>query len=95
MIPAAVALTGAYPNPFNPMTKISFSVADPTQVRIAVYDMAGQHVAQLTDQVFAAGEHTTDWNGKNILGRDVASGTYLVHIKAKNVSQSLKIQLVR
>ena len=94
-IPAAVALTGAYPNPFNPQTKITFSVANPQHVSIAVYDMAGQQVAPLSDQVFTVGEHTTDWNGKNILGRDVASGMYLVNIRARNVSQSLKIQLVR
>jgi hypothetical protein len=95
MIPAAVALTGAYPNPFNPQTKITFSVSNPQHVTIAVYDMAGQQVAQLSDQFYSAGEHTTGWNGKNILGRDVASGVYLVNIRAKSVSQSLKIQLVR
>jgi len=94
-VPAAVALTGAYPNPFNPQTKITFNVANPEHVTIAVYDMAGQQVAQLSDQVYTVGEPTTGWNGKNIQGRDVASGMSLVNIRARNVSQSLKIQLVR
>ncbi|MDX2472302.1 MAG: multiheme c-type cytochrome [Candidatus Krumholzibacteria bacterium] len=95
MVPAAVALTGAYPNPFNPQTKITFSVSQSQHVTIAVYDMEGLKVTQLSDQVYNVGEHTTDWNGKNLLGRNVASGMYLVNIRASKVSQSLKIQLIR
>ena len=93
--PAAVTLNGAYPNPFNPRTTVSFSVNRSQRVTISVYDMAGQQVALLADQVFAAGRHTTDWQGRNRSGQDVASGTYLVNIRARDESGSLKIMLVR
>ncbi len=94
-VPAAVALTGAHPNPFNPQTSISFSVAQSQRVTISVFNMAGQEVARLTDQNFSVGEHSIQWNGKNTFGRVVASGMYLVQIRARNVAHSLKIQLVR
>lgn len=92
-VPDMVALTGAYP--FNPMTNITFSVTEPQHVSISVYDMAGQQVALLSHQVYTIGEYTTGWNGKSIQGRNVASGTYLVNVKAGGSTQSLKIQLVR
>ena len=94
-IPAAVALNNAYPNPFNPRTTVSFNVGRSQHVTVSVYNMAGQQVALLADQVYAAGEHTTDWQGRNTLGQNVASGTYLVNIRAGDVSESVKIQLVR
>lgn len=94
-VPSVVTLTNAYPNPFNPRTKVSFTVDSVQRITLNVYDMAGQQVALLTDQVYDAGMHTVDWDGKNTLGQDVASGTYLVNIRAQSVSESLKIQLVR
>ena len=95
MVPSVGSLTNAYPNPFNPRTNVSFTVNSPQRITLNVYDMAGQQVALLTDQVYDAGTHTAIWNGKNSLGQDVASGTYLVNIRAQSVSESLKIQLVR
>ncbi len=95
VVPSVVAINNAYPNPFNPQTKVSFTVESQQHITLSVYDMAGQQVAVLASDVFDAGSHTADWNGKNILGQDVASGTYLVNIRAKSASESLKIQLVR
>ncbi len=95
VIPSVVMLGNAFPNPFNPQTKVSFTVESPQHITLSVFDMSGQKVAVLVDQVFDEGAHCADWNGKNTLGQDVASGTYLVNIRAKSVSESLKIQLVR
>lgn len=95
VVPSVATLGNAYPNPFNPQTKVSFTVESLQHVTLSVFDMSGQKVAILANQVFDAGPHTADWNGKNTFGQDVASGTYLVNIRTKNISQSLKIQLVR
>ena len=94
-VPLRTTLHGAYPNPFNPNTKIAFDVGHTQQVVIEVYDMAGQLVARIADEVFTAGEHSAAWYGKNQAGRDVASGTYLVALRGDDVVQSQKIMLVR
>ncbi len=83
------------PNPFNPYTTIDFAVGNQQHVTVAVYDMSGRQVAVLTDQLYAAGLHQADWDGKDSAGQAVASGTYLVRLQTQDVVESRKIMLVR
>ena len=69
------------PNPFNPRTTITFSVDHPQNVEFCIFDMTGKRIVVLADRVFQAGGHSIDWQGKDLHGRAVASGTYLVHMK--------------
>jgi hypothetical protein len=56
--PSVTSLEGAYPNPFNPMTNIKFSVDRTQVVRIAVYDVSGSMVSLIADQPFTQGTHS-------------------------------------
>jgi hypothetical protein len=76
-----LALAQNHPNPFNPQTKISFSLAGQEPVKLAIYDMHGRLVRTLVDELRTAGEHTVVWDGTNDRGQRVASGTYLYRLE--------------
>ena len=88
-------LTGAYPNPFNPVTNISFIVHQSQRVKISVFNVAGMRVAELTDQVYGVGFHSVAWDGVDTEGRDAPSGLYWVRMAARDNDDSRKISLVR
>jgi hypothetical protein len=71
-IPVQTALTEAYPNPFNPVTTISFGLDVDTDVSIQVYNLQGRMVETLASQYMQAGYHSVTWNADNF-----SSGAYL------------------
>jgi hypothetical protein len=93
--PAVTGLHGIYPNPFNPQVSIDFSLAQPQQVRIAVFDLAGSRIAVVADRMFETGTNSISWNGRDTSGRAVPSGTYLVRMEAAGLSEARKVTLLR
>jgi len=88
-------LTAAYPNPFNPLTMVEFTVSRPRHVTVAVYDTAGRRLAVLTDRDYAGGDHRLVWDGRDGKGRMQNSGVYLVQLVSEEVVESRKITLLR
>ena len=76
-----LALSQNHPNPFNPQTKIAFSLDAPGAVSLKVYDMDGRLVRTLVDEVRTAGAHDVLWDGTDASGRRVASGSYLYRLR--------------
>jgi len=72
----------ARPNPLNPMTELSFTLAREGRVRVTVYDMQGRLVNTLLDEVRGAGEQKVTWDGSNAQNGKVASGVYFFMIQA-------------
>ncbi len=93
--PAHFKLERNYPNPFNPETVIKFSLAQDSPVTLKVYNILGQVVNTLVDEVLPAGDHSVVWEGKNGQGRDVASGVYFYRIKAGDFESIEKMTLLR
>jgi hypothetical protein len=93
----AVGLTlhGAYPNPFNPATKIAFSVGRTQNVRVSVYRIDGTLVTELADEVFTSGRHELDWNGRDTAGNAVPSGTYFARVESAEGMRTGKLMLVK
>jgi len=85
----------AYPNPFNPMTRIRYTVAENGPVRLAVYDAAGRLVRTLVERDHVAGQHELVWYGRDDAGRAQASGTYLLRLETAAGAGSSRITLVR
>ena len=69
------------PNPFNPSTQISYQLGQATHVRLQVINAAGQVVRTLVDADQDVGLHTVSWDSRDNLGRGVAAGVYLYHLK--------------
>lgn len=93
--PAAAALGRPYPNPFNPATRIPFSIAVDGRVEISVFDVRGARVRTLTDGFLGAGAHETAWDGLNEAGTAVPSGVYFVRMISSGGTSTGKIVLVR
>ena len=94
-VPGEFELTQNFPNPFNPATVIRFSLPEPGEVELAVFNILGRRVATLAEGVHEAGEHTVRWDGRDDEGNGVSSGVYLYRLKAGERSQTRKMLLVR
>ena len=75
------SLTGIYPNPFNPSTSISFSLAKESKIEIEIYNLRGQKIKSLLNEVRDIGNHSIIWEGKDDNNSTVCSGMYLVKMK--------------
>jgi len=94
--PAVVtALNGNYPNPFNPETTINFSVKENAPVAIEIYNVKGQLVKTLVNEVKAAGNHSVVWTGQDNSGRAVTSGVYFYKMSTGKFSSTKKMILMK
>tara|TARA_B110000438_G_scaffold14259_1_gene13695 strand:- start:215 stop:9274 length:9060 start_codon:yes stop_codon:yes gene_type:complete len=76
LIPVELSLDGNYPNPFNPVTTIRYSLPEPRKIRITVIDLLGQEIIELVNDWKDIGRHKVQWQGQDYHGRSVASGMY-------------------
>ena len=89
-LPQKTGLVGNYPNPFNPVTTISFHLAESAPVKLTVCTMTGQTVATLVDETREAGSHRVSWNAAG-----QPSGVYLCRFQAGAVQQTQRLLLVK
>ncbi|MCL1827497.1 MAG: T9SS type A sorting domain-containing protein [Candidatus Cloacimonetes bacterium] len=89
------ALQGNYPNPFNPETTISFSLATKGTVSLEIFNIKGQKVKTLLDEVREAGKHTITWNGIDDSGLSVGSGIYFYRMSTDSYSTVKKMVLMK
>lgn len=83
------------PNPFNPMTAISFGVATPGHVTLRIFNAEGKLVRTLVDKPMPAGSFRARWDGKNQAGRAVASGVYLYELSSSGSQLTRKMSLLK
>lgn len=79
-----------YPNPFNPSTKIKFSIPAKQHVSLKVFNLLGNEVATLVNDTKDAGEYVVDFNAKNL-----SSGVYYYRIQSGNFTQTNKMILMK
>ena len=94
-LPSAVSTLVASPNPFNPITSISYRLERAGRVRLAVHDLGGRLVYVLADGVEPAGKHEVSWLGIDQQGRALASGTYLLRLSTDTGTEVGKISIIR
>jgi hypothetical protein len=94
-IPKSLALEQNYPNPFNPRTTIRYDLPEQQNVRITVYSILGQEIAELVNTVQSPGTYRVQWNGKDHNGNDMPSGIYAVRMLAGNGQFVKKAMLLR
>jgi serine protease len=79
-----------YPNPFNPITTIKFDLPYATQVRLDIFNILGQRVETVVDEVLQAGPHSFTWDGGQM-----ASGIYLYRLTTDNFTSTRKMVLMK
>jgi hypothetical protein len=84
-----------YPNPFNPSTRISVSLANPSSVKITVYDILGREVTHLLNEENTAGQLHVTWNGTDDYGKKIASGIYLISMRGKEIQSGKTFTIIK
>jgi hypothetical protein len=93
--PLAFMLAQNYPNPFNPETEIRFALPQASHVSVKIFNLLGEEMRTLADEMREAGSHTLRWDGKDGNGNVVASGVYLYQLRAGSFSQVKRMSLLR
>jgi len=83
-------LLPSYPNPFNPVTTISYRLAEQRQVSLGIYDTAGRRIATLVDSEQEAGQYNLPFDASGL-----ASGIYFVRFSAGDVLSTQKLTLIK
>jgi hypothetical protein len=88
-------LLGSYPNPFNPTVTIEYSISEPGQVKLQVFNISGQIVRTLVDAHIEPGKHEVVWDGTDSNGREVSSGIYFYRLAAPELKHTKRMVIVR
>ncbi|MBU8920412.1 MAG: T9SS type A sorting domain-containing protein [Bacteroidales bacterium] len=94
-IPEAYALHQNSPNPFNPITKITFDLPVQSMVSLSIYNVKGEIVRTLVNEQLPAGYKKVAWNGKDNNGSTMASGVYFYRIVTEGLVATKKMILLR
>lgn len=94
-IPVDFRLTGNYPNPFNQMTTIEFTLPGTGFTNLVIYNITGQKVRELVSGQFALGIHTAVWDGRDTFGNAVSSGIYFSHLKLGDKAVTRQMMLLK
>lgn len=89
-LPFEWKLEAAWPNPFNHLTSIAYSLPEPSRVKLSIYDINGRQVAELVNGFQRQGKYNTVFDA-----RGLASGVYLVHLDTPGRSGVIRIVLLR
>jgi hypothetical protein len=90
VLPDEYSLSQNQPNPFNPVTTISFELPEATTISLTVFNILGQKVATLAEGEFNAGVHRLEWNA---VGQP--SGVYLYRLDSEEFVQTKKMLLLK
>ena len=94
-LPEQVTLDQNYPNPFNPITTISYEIPKVEFVMVSVFNLRGNKITTLVNELQNPGVKSYNWNGTNDYGNSVAAGVYVYTIQAGNYRQSKKMILLK
>ena len=88
--PSAIAISDAYPNPFNPSTSFDINVGQSGNVSVMVYNVNGQIVDMVHEGPMDAGVYSMTWNAS-----DLSSGMYIIKANNADVTVSQKVMLIK
>lgn len=89
------SLKQSYPNPFNPVCNIEYSISADCHVTLAIYNILGQKVKVLVDEYQSVGHKSVQWDGKDDQNQNVSSGLYFYKIQAGDFFKLRKMILLK
>jgi hypothetical protein len=93
--PTVAVLDQNHPNPFNPVTTISFFLSFPSNVSLRIYDTSGRLVRTILDTHRVAGRYEERWDGTDDGGLEVSSGAYFCRLTTGGRTMTKKMVLLR
>jgi hypothetical protein len=94
-MPQEMTLLSNYPNPFNPVTTIPFTLERASTIGLVVYNLQGEMVRRLVTGQYPAGFHTVTWDGRNSSDQPVASGIYLYRLETDQQTCCRRMTLLK
>lgn len=94
-IPEQFELRQNYPNPFNPTTSIRFGIPEASQVKLKIYNIRGQEIRSLVNNMLSARYYDVLWDGKDDLGNQVSSGVYIYRLETGKFIKSKRMMLIK
>jgi hypothetical protein len=94
-LPDVFALHNNYPNPFNPVTNITYDIPEVAQVTLDIYNVSGQKVRTLAQGQHEPGRYRIEWNATNDYGNPLSSGMYIYRIHAGDFVSVKKLILMK
>jgi hypothetical protein len=94
-VPGAVCNLRNYPNPFNPVTTVSFSLSSESKVSVDVFNIKGQKVKQILNEKLTSGTHEIQWDGRDASNKASASGVYFVKVATEKDTDIRKMLLLK
>jgi hypothetical protein len=79
--PATLFLAAPYPNPFNPLVNLDYSLPTAGKVRLDIFNVRGERIRRLVDETIPAGSHRIQWNGDDDHGVRMGAGVYFVRMR--------------
>lgn len=92
--PTVFSLAQNYPNPLRDLAVIRYQLPKSTHTTLRIYNLAGQIVRTLVDQVEAPGYYLVRWDREDDLGRKVSAGVYFYQLKASEYTRTRKLVVV-
>jgi hypothetical protein len=94
-LPAVPRLSANVPNPFNPGTRISFTLPRAMEARLAIYSLDGKIVTTLASGYLEAGAHEFSWNGRDRANRIVPAGVYFYQLGSGGFKETRSMTLLK
>ena len=94
-VPDTFSIAQNYPNPFNPETTIPYALPQSVHVRLVIYNVLGQEIRTLVNEIKPAGYYRVVWDNKDDFGKSVSSGIYLYRIVAGDFVETKKLLLLK
>lgn len=88
-------LSQNYPNPFNSATTIKYSIPKQSRVKIDIYNILGQKMKTITNEIKPAGNYTANWDGTYLNNRPASTGIYFYRITTSDLTETKKIVLLK
>ncbi len=95
VLPSVVMLAPNRPNPFGSSTTFSYSLPQAAKVELNVYDLRGRKVRTLRNETQGPGRYVVQWDGRDSNGKSLASGVYLLRLRANDQIRTQRVTLMR
>ncbi|MBN1350315.1 T9SS type A sorting domain-containing protein [candidate division KSB1 bacterium] len=95
LVPDGYSLEQNYPNPFNPVTMLRYKIKQAERVTLTIFNTQGQLLTSLVNKNQNPGTYSVKWDGKDLYGTAMASGTYFALLKTPSYSQTIKMVLIK
>ena len=89
-IPDQIEITNVFPNPFNPITQIEFSIPDNMNIQINILDIQGRNIKSILNDEYSRGNHRIEINAN-----DLSSGVYFIELIGNSSTDFSKIILLK